>query len=173
MNIWIAASDGDLAGVQSYLQRGISIDAQDENGYSALHAATSYSHAELVAFLLNQGAQPNIRDADGDTPLFTCEEPHVAQLLIQAGADPTVRNTEGKSAAEVAAEDERRDMELFLREHFPDTFNEAHVTRPVDADGDFEREFNQLMQQAELDDESAARLASMIVSGQLREEQDR
>lgn len=35
-NIWIAASDGDLAAVQAFVQNGISVNAQDENGYSPM-----------------------------------------------------------------------------------------------------------------------------------------
>jgi ankyrin repeat protein len=35
-NIWIAASDGDIQQVQSFLEQGVNINAQDEFGYSPL-----------------------------------------------------------------------------------------------------------------------------------------
>ncbi len=35
-NIWIASSDGDLARVQELVKSGVSVNAQDENGYSPM-----------------------------------------------------------------------------------------------------------------------------------------
>lgn len=43
-NIWTAASDGELEKVKGYLASGIDVNAQDETGYSPLHAAASYGH---------------------------------------------------------------------------------------------------------------------------------
>lgn len=35
-NIWIAASEGDIARIQTLLVEGVSVNAQDETGYSAM-----------------------------------------------------------------------------------------------------------------------------------------
>jgi hypothetical protein len=57
MNIWIAASNGDLARVQEYLAADPSAaNAQDEFGYTPLLAAVTYGHQELIQFLLDSGA---------------------------------------------------------------------------------------------------------------------
>lgn len=36
-NIWTAASDGKLTEVQNYVANGVSVNAQDEYGYSPLY----------------------------------------------------------------------------------------------------------------------------------------
>ena len=36
-NIWIAASDNDIAAVDAFLNAGQGVDAADENGYTALY----------------------------------------------------------------------------------------------------------------------------------------
>jgi ankyrin repeat protein len=74
------------------------------------HAAVSYGHTELIQFLLSSGANPNLRDFDGDTPLHFCEDPEVAEFLLSHGADPTVVNNEGDTLFDKAEEDENQSM---------------------------------------------------------------
>lgn len=62
-------------------------------------AAVSYEHSTLVEMLLHMGADPNLADADGDTPLHLCESAEIAQTLIAAGANPHARNAEGKTVS--------------------------------------------------------------------------
>jgi ankyrin repeat protein len=74
------------------------------------HAAVSYGHTELIQFLMSSGANPNLRDFDGDTPLHFCEEPEVADFLISHGADPSAVNNEGDTLFDKAEEDENVSM---------------------------------------------------------------
>ena len=37
LNVWTAASDGDLASVKAFLASGGDVNAQDENGYTPLY----------------------------------------------------------------------------------------------------------------------------------------
>ena len=37
LNVWTAASDGDLASVKAFLANGGDVNAQDENGYTPLY----------------------------------------------------------------------------------------------------------------------------------------
>jgi ankyrin repeat protein len=73
----------------------------DPNSYTPLHAAASYSHLDLLAYLLGTPqalARPNainVCDADGDTPLFTAESVETARWLVEHGADVEWRNEEG------------------------------------------------------------------------------
>ncbi|KAG0367943.1 ankyrin repeat-containing domain protein [Gamsiella multidivaricata] len=116
-NIWLAASDGDLAAVKKFVEeKGVSIDAQDENGYSTLHAAASYGHIELIKYLLAKGANVNIQDPDGDSPLFVCETVEIAEILVNAGADAKHVNENEMTAAENAEEEEWFEVAHYLRE---------------------------------------------------------
>lgn len=61
------------------------------------------------------GANPNIQDIDGDTPLHTCHLPSIAELLLLKGANPTILNNSGKTMAEQAMELENDDMVEFWK----------------------------------------------------------
>ncbi|KAF9360327.1 hypothetical protein BGX26_009797 [Mortierella sp. AD094] len=116
-NIWLAASDGDLKAVKSFIEeKGVPVNAQDENGYSALHAAASYGHEDLITYLLEKGANVNIQDPDGDTPLFVCETVEIVKMLIDGGADATHVNENEMTAAENAEEEEWLEVAHYLRE---------------------------------------------------------
>jgi ankyrin repeat protein len=72
-----------------------------------LHAAVASRNAEVVALLLERGADPNARQQVGYTPLMgaaSAGRTDMVQALIAAGADPSLVNDEGKTAADIAAE---------------------------------------------------------------------
>ncbi|EJD49733.1 ankyrin [Auricularia subglabra TFB-10046 SS5] len=106
-NIWIAASDGDLAAVTAFVDSGVSPNAHDPNSYTPMHAAASYGHTDILEYLIQKGAcgNVNITDDDGDTPLFTVESVELAQWLVAHGADHRHRNAEGLRPADHLAED--------------------------------------------------------------------
>ena len=121
-NIWEACSDGNLAKVQEFISSGMyRVDSMDEYGYTPIHAATSYGHLELVQYLLNEGANVNTTDPDGDTPLHVCEDEGVARYLVSLGADPSVQNNEGKNALETALENEAFAVARYFRALLGDT----------------------------------------------------
>lgn len=64
-----------------------------------------YGHVQLIRFLLQHGADPNIQDKDGDTPLHSCECPECATVLVGAGATLTSRNHEGLIPIQVVFND--------------------------------------------------------------------
>ncbi len=117
-SIQTAAGDGHLDRVKSLVAKGASVNAQDEYGYSPLHAACSYGNVEVARWLLEQGASVALRDADGDTPLSVCEDPGCADLLIAAGADLLSMNTEGATAYHLAVWDCREDMVEWLKAQY-------------------------------------------------------
>uniref|UniRef100_A0A3Q1F853 Uncharacterized protein n=1 Tax=Acanthochromis polyacanthus TaxID=80966 RepID=A0A3Q1F853_9TELE len=107
--------------VEHLLQTGANVHARDDGGLIPLHNACSFGHAEVVSLLLCQGADPNARDNWNYTPLHeaaikgkidVCIEQNVIFLffpphfsyavLLQHGADPNIRNTDGKSALDLA-----------------------------------------------------------------------
>ena len=78
------------------------------------HAAVSYGHIPLLKFLLSVGANPNLKDNDGDTPLHVCESAEVAELLLASGADPLLLNNENQSIFDVAFAEENEEMANYL-----------------------------------------------------------
>jgi ankyrin repeat protein len=80
------------------------------------HAAVSYGHLALIEVLLGAGANLNLRDADGDCPLHVCEDPLIAEFLMQNGADPSVVNDSGETVFDKAVEDENEAMITFWTE---------------------------------------------------------
>ena len=60
----------------------------------------SVSNYELIDLLLANGANPNLPNEKGNTPLhLAClrKDPQMIAMLIKAGADPTLRNIDGKT----------------------------------------------------------------------------
>lgn len=82
--------------------------ACDAHGYSLAHAAASYHELVVLRTLVQTyNVDINLRDEDGETPLFAAESLEVAQCLVQElGADPDARNAEGKTAEVKIAEEE-------------------------------------------------------------------
>ena len=92
---------------------------QDAHGYSLPHAAASYNHLDLLRTLVNEfHVDVNIRDEDGETPLFVVETVQAAQCLLEElKADLTIRNVEGMTAEEkIQAEGDNVTIADFLRE---------------------------------------------------------
>ncbi|KAJ2162713.1 hypothetical protein GGF46_000438 [Coemansia sp. RSA 552] len=106
-NIWTAASEGDIVFVKQAVEADkTKVDAKDKNGYTPLHAAASWGHTDLLRFLLDSGADVNITDSDGDTPLHMCEDKACAELLVARGADMEKRNHEGLTPVYTTLENE-------------------------------------------------------------------
>jgi ankyrin repeat protein len=104
-----AALRGDIIQLQKHLNymvsRGISLDNFDELGMSALHWA-AYSARELcVKELLLRGANPNILQAGGFTPLMlaSCRgHENIVRLLLDKRADTSIRSKDGFDALGLA-----------------------------------------------------------------------
>lgn len=81
--------------------------AQDEHGYSLMHAAASYNHLDLLRSLVNvYHVDVDLMDEDGETALFVVETVECAKVLVEElHADITIRGEEGQSPRERLAED--------------------------------------------------------------------
>ncbi len=81
------------------------------------HAASSYGHLELIEYLVSVGANVNLRDLDGDTPLLVCESAEVFELLRSKGADAEAVNNDQEDILKKAVEDENEDLIKYLIEN--------------------------------------------------------
>ncbi|KDE07526.1 hypothetical protein MVLG_02197 [Microbotryum lychnidis-dioicae p1A1 Lamole] len=115
-NIWTAASEGNLDRVKHLIENeGLSPNAFDDNSYSPLHASVSWSHPEILRYLVQKGGDINLADKDGETCLFVVENVEMARIIVQElGGDLNKRNNEGLTAAEHLEEDYPH-ISLYLR----------------------------------------------------------
>jgi ankyrin repeat protein len=109
-----AARHGARGAVGALTESNADLDATDPDGSTALALAAINGHADVVALLLEKGANPNIADRTGMTPLYAAVDLHTMQLgfgrpdprpsvvagsvdmvkaLLAHGADPNARLT--------------------------------------------------------------------------------
>ena len=84
-----AAETGDLTELRKLLEARVDIDSRDDLGRTALMLATLRGHAEAVDLLLEKGADPNVADTEGVTPLQAAREGKnaaIAAALERRGA---------------------------------------------------------------------------------------
>lgn len=91
--LFLAIRKADTAAAKRLLEQGVRADSKDSEGTPALMAATLYSSADLVKLLLDRGANPNITNAAGATPLMWAI-PDLAKVktLLEHGADVNVKS---------------------------------------------------------------------------------
>ncbi|KAH6648232.1 ankyrin repeat-containing protein [Truncatella angustata] len=106
-NPHLLAADNPLA-LMTLLRENPSIaSAQDEHGYSLVHAAASYNHLELLRALIREfKVDVNLRDEDQETALFVVETHAAAKVLVEElHVDLLARNEEGQTASDKIADE--------------------------------------------------------------------
>ncbi len=89
------------------VKAGAPINSTAHNDLKAtpLHSATAGRHAKIVKMLLDQGADPNVREQNGFTALHAAaqnDDVEIIRLLLLGGADLTLKSTNGKTAMDIA-----------------------------------------------------------------------
>jgi ankyrin repeat protein len=85
------------------------VDAPDDQGQPPLHRAVSDGYFSLQMWLLDHRANPNARNARGETALHVAalsdrtEDRRTVRALIRRGVDPNAGREDGSSALHVAA----------------------------------------------------------------------
>jgi len=94
-----ACGGGDLGAAKQYLDRGGDVNARGLRGRTGLHEAAYKGHREVVALLLARGAEADVRDDDGKTPLLLSpvNAAEIAEDLLEHGADPDARGWGGET----------------------------------------------------------------------------
>ena len=99
-----AAKSGDLGTLKSLLARDASLlNARDSDGSTPLHCATWKGHPNVVAALLEAGADVNAVNQNehwGTTPLHAAAHANqavIAKMLLDHGADMKAKDMEGRT----------------------------------------------------------------------------
>lgn len=109
--MWAAMRD-DVCALRSLLSRHANIELRDTEQRTALHYAAELGSSESVAILLNAGADANVADVIGLTPLFVAtleiwslsEMSKIVSLLKEHGADLEAKDQSGKTTLYYAVE---------------------------------------------------------------------
>ncbi|KAI9522022.1 hypothetical protein NQZ68_040333 [Dissostichus eleginoides] len=125
-----ACIDGNLKQAQYLMEQGHPVNPRDYCGWTPLHEASNHGHYDIVALLLEHGA--NVNDpggplCDGVTPLhdaLACGNLRVGRLLVERGASVTQRNSKGDSPMDTL----RHWQRTYSRELDQDTKQECMAT---------------------------------------------
>jgi ankyrin repeat protein len=101
-----AADNGDVAGIEQFLQRGADVDARDRYGRTPL--MFTLSNPDIVRHLVEKGADVNARDLNGETPLMKAAflgQLDVVRYLVEKGAEVNARSQRGKTVVMFAIRD--------------------------------------------------------------------
>lgn len=114
---------GNLAQVKELAKNLDDVDLVDATGRTGLMNAASRNRIEVIAFLLERGANPNKANANGTTPLMFAKTAAFAygdsmgmKMLIDAGADRNARDKFGLTALDYTKE--RADMIKSVLENY-------------------------------------------------------
>src|SRR5207253_1989293 len=113
----------DVGKVQALIRSGASVTIADFKGETVMAiAARNEAGPELIQKLLDAGADPNIPDEDGVTPLMKAAnrgDPDRVIALLSAGAVPKAKDKSGRTALDWAKErddDRGRQVAAILQE---------------------------------------------------------
>uniref|UniRef100_A0A671RU72 Ankyrin-3-like n=1 Tax=Sinocyclocheilus anshuiensis TaxID=1608454 RepID=A0A671RU72_9TELE len=95
----------------------ITLNGRNFRGETALHMAARAGQANVVKFLVANGADVDAKAKDDQTPLHISSrlgKPDIVQQLLQHGASPDATTTSGYTPLHLAARDGHRDMASIL-----------------------------------------------------------
>ena len=117
----LADDDGHVAAVRHLLTRGVSPNAPDWRGRTAVHLAAKHGAVQNLTALLEAGGNPNVPDQDGHTPLHVAlteggrdGRTEIVEVLLARNADPCVRNAEGHIPSHYAVVQEDAPLQQVL-----------------------------------------------------------
>lgn len=116
-SLWLSCESGDRVLFDNALARIDDIDLRNKQGWTALIIASYHGHLELVRALVARGANINLPNYKGTTPLMyalSCYEmsqnDDVFRYLISCGANLESRDQHGKSVEDYLIEKGCQDL---------------------------------------------------------------
>ncbi|MEJ7847412.1 MAG: ankyrin repeat domain-containing protein [Pyrinomonadaceae bacterium] len=113
-----AISQEDNETVKQLIISGFDVNKKDNDHRTALHVAVEHGNMEIVRFLLENGANVNIKTKEKLTPIWMIDDEEtgteIFQLLIEKGADVNVQNDQKETLLMLASENESVEAVKFL-----------------------------------------------------------
>lgn len=112
-------AQGDLATMMSFPDLPTRVQARDDEGWTPLHWAALYGHADCAGFLLAHGAPVDAASHKGETPLMIAAESRqksVFAVLLAAGAREDLTRENGDTAAAILRDQKADDFLSILRD---------------------------------------------------------
>jgi ankyrin repeat protein len=117
-----ALERGDFERAAELLERGADVNAQfilSKGQTTLILIAREKSNPEAIRFLLDHGADLDIRTFDGRTALHVAaaegRTEHV-HMLLEAGANVNIRTEDGETALQAAHDNDQKTAERLIRE---------------------------------------------------------
>jgi len=87
----------------------------DWQGQTILHYAVEQGSPSVAAVFVDKGADVNVKDDNGQTPVYLANNAYILDYMIKAGADMTVKDNEGRTPYAYFVEQDARPalMEVF------------------------------------------------------------
>ena len=110
--------------VKLFLEQGLNINARQQHRHgmwAPLHWLAQRGLTHGISCLLQNGANPNMIDDQGRTPMHIIAQKGIGQnqiqLLMEHGGDISIRDIEGKTPLDYARKAKRKGLANFLTEH--------------------------------------------------------
>ena len=96
------ARAGETEALMDYVDAGVPVSLTDARGNTLLMLAAHEGHADTVAALLEQGADPNRLNDQGQTPLAGAVvkgDAETVRVLVTGGGDPDLGTPSARESA--------------------------------------------------------------------------
>jgi len=114
--------------IERWLEAGGDIDAQDSrDGWNLLLLNVNINYTFIVKDLLALGANPNVQNHNGSTPLMMSRNFDIMKMLIDAGADWNIQNNTGKDFLDFLNDYEKE----YIIKKYPEKYKEYLKNKQV------------------------------------------
>lgn len=105
--LYLNQGNDDPAAVKKFIEEGADVNYSDEKyRITPLHNAAHFGHGEVTKVLLENGANVDAKNVEGNTPLFAAvhqQNAEVTVILIRKGADVNAKNEYGYAPIRAAS----------------------------------------------------------------------